>query len=617
MADIVRAAIHPGIGIARVGNSREEFFIGPELPYPVAAPKGGYKDKLGALKRQAARFRVYGYDATGKIVAELTSANADVAWTVHTANKKAAWYNFDSALDIPEAVPAARRNAAIAGADRDRLVIDPGPRRIAGANKKGKEFELTGGTFLEISVALGELRTDDAGRLVVLGGHGVSGSAAPNNTIYSCTNNDGWYDDTSDGPVTAEVRIGGRSIPVEPAWVVVAPPNYAPDIISVPTMHDVISDACRAVWFAPVTKPSFTKHILPILEAFVNLQWVSFGFHVQFGWKGPNNFTRPDFLAKLADPSPAFSEHRRQVFNMFRKPTYTSLGVDAWPQLYGDGTVISGEIGTDTDLRQYLALTSTQSAYLQAWSNGVFHADWNPAALPPAQQIEDVPLQQQPHTLDEASLKFCLGGAFHPGCEMTWPMRHYTMYSAPFRVRPRAAGMPEPDYGDELTPAFVASETGPLFAQGPGGLTRWMAVPWQADTGSCRAGYEGAYDPYLPTFWPARVPNHVLSQADYEKVMNRKLPLAERQAAFERRSTWYRILTGPAPFPQLMQLLGDFGELGVLERKAGPKGDADFPDVMYVESTPGIETDAPFDRNLRTEPAFRRLRSARRPREGD
>ena len=37
---IVRAAIYPGIGIARVGNSESDFYIGPEVTDPPAAPLG-------------------------------------------------------------------------------------------------------------------------------------------------------------------------------------------------------------------------------------------------------------------------------------------------------------------------------------------------------------------------------------------------------------------------------------------------------------------------------------------------------------------------------------------------------------------------------------------------
>ena len=62
---IVRAAIYPPIGIARVGNSRRRYFIGPEVSEPLPKDPGFYRDCDGALKRQAARFRIYGLDANG------------------------------------------------------------------------------------------------------------------------------------------------------------------------------------------------------------------------------------------------------------------------------------------------------------------------------------------------------------------------------------------------------------------------------------------------------------------------------------------------------------------------------------------------------------------------
>ena len=85
---IVSARISPAIGIARIGDSEHDYFIGPEVPHAVPPPAGGYKDDQGRLKRQAAQFRVYGYNAKGEAVAELTAAKAEIAWTVHVANTK-------------------------------------------------------------------------------------------------------------------------------------------------------------------------------------------------------------------------------------------------------------------------------------------------------------------------------------------------------------------------------------------------------------------------------------------------------------------------------------------------------------------------------------------------
>lgn len=63
---------------------------------------GPYRDDAGRIKRQAARFRVYGLDAQGRVVKEITAADAQIRWRVEIANKKSAWFSFDQALDIPE-----------------------------------------------------------------------------------------------------------------------------------------------------------------------------------------------------------------------------------------------------------------------------------------------------------------------------------------------------------------------------------------------------------------------------------------------------------------------------------------------------------------------------------
>jgi hypothetical protein len=211
--------------------------------------------------------------------------------------------------------------------------------------------------------------------------------------------------------------------------------------------------------------------------------------------------------------------------------------------------------------------------------------------------------------LDRAALTFCLADAFHPGCEMTWPMRHTTMDMAPFRIRHRLPGVPEPDYGPVLTPEIALGVEGPLYAQGPGGISRWMAVPWQTDTASCRAGYEGRYDPYIPTFWPARVPNHVLTEEDYRIVTDPGAPAEERRAAFERRAVWLRFLTGNY-LEQINQMVAEFGKLGVVEPRpgaagaeagdaSGDTGEPSFPARMMVESEVGFPVEeVPALRNL-------------------
>lgn len=586
---VAYAKIHPAIGISRVGNSKKEngFYIGPQVVDPAPKPERSYRDETGALKREVAEFRVYGYDAQGRVVCELTMQDGvDIEWTVEVANHKSAWYNFELALDIPEALtapPSTRRNATVPLPERSSLAIQPGPRSIAAPGASGRAYHFDGGSFMGIPVPLGELRTDPRGRLWVFGGSGKSASftgSAP--TTFA--NNDGWYDDTSDGPVTARVRLGGRELRVAPAWVVVAPPNYGPQQKSVRTMYALMTDVAIQAGQLPVSvRPSFKNDLLPIFKAMCDLQWMNAGFAAGFGYGMPQNFLAPDYLHKLSQPGETYAQLRRTVANAFRNPQYLDASMKPWPWVYGDAM----NVPMPPIPRAMNALTTTQLAMLARWADGEFIADLDPGtavASPPA--IDDVPLAEQPAMLDRAALEFCLADAFHPGCEMTWPVRHASMYSEPYRWRHRAKDDPEPDYGKTLTPAEACSFNGPLYGQFPGSITRWMAIPWQTDTASCRSGYDPEYDPYLPTFWPARVPNQVLSAGHYAKVMDEKLPRAERLAAFNERMDWDRTL-GVGYQQQLQAMVAHFDRQGIVELRKGIANDPDFPPVMQVEDRGG------------------------------
>jgi hypothetical protein len=591
---IVRAMIHPAIGIARVGNSPNDYFVGPEVIHPHGEAPGFYRDAAGALKRQAARFRIYGYNAAGVAVEELTTGRAAVRWTVHVANKKAAWYQWQMALDIPEAmtIQVPRRNAAVKAGDRQGLVIDGGPRSIEGPDAQSPESRFVG-KFQGTEVYLGEIRTDAAGRLLFLGGHGVS--ASPGGTpIFnpsdpnSFINADGWYDDMSDGPVTADVRIDGRSIPVEPAWVVTAPPNYGPALKAVRTLYDLLFDLNVSSGRFPFPSPvSFRDDVYPILCRLSGLQWANQGFAAQFGRGRPYDFAARALVEKLNHkPAPGeydtYAELRLQVLHSFRDPGATDNNQLPWPWVYGDAMALPPA----NTPRQNAAISPTQYAQLTAWAAGNFIADWG-GGIDPPRTIEDLPVAQRPAMLDRASLEFCLADAFHPGCEVTWPIRHPTLFAAPFRIRHRPVGTSEPDYGSVLTQAEALSVGGPLYAQGPGDLTRWMGLPWQADTGFCRSGYtvpSYTYDPYVPTFWPARVPNQVLTQANYSITVDLAQLREQRLAAFAQRLDWNAPLKGRDTAGQMVRMVEVFGSMGVLEIRPGIEDDPDLPETMMVAS---------------------------------
>jgi len=590
---IVSAKIHPGIGVARIGNSPDEYYIGPETVTPKEREVGFYRDGKGALKREGARFRVYGYNAAGEVVREIgAGAGDEIEWTVHVANRKGEWYRFIAALDIPDAasLQTILRNKSVAPADRGSLVIDPGPRAICGASKRGdKAWRLDSGKFMGKAVDLGEILTDEAGRLIFLGGLGEAGS--PNdNPLFdpsdpdSYNNADGWYDDTSDGPVSARVRVDGAELEAESAWVIVAPPNYAPDLVGWRSMYDLQRAVFTTAGQLPLPNPVlFTRDILPQLGRLSELQWVNKGIAGMFGAGGPVGFDDPDLIERLAavptDPdTDPWLELRRTIYNSFRPENLIAFSPGLWPYQYGDAFGSFSEASP----RNNLALASYQASLLRQWVSGAFVDDRAAAqAIPP--DVAGLPVAEQPAMLDRAAMSYCLADAFHPGCEMTWPMRHATLYSTPFRIRRRPEGEKEPDYGPKLNQEIALGLDGPLYAQGPGTITRYMALPWHGDTATCRSGYDPDYDPYLSTFWPARVPNQVLDEADYEKAMDESLPRAERLAAFHRRVDWEFSVLGPLDYPEIAEsMLKNFPLLGIVQKRPGPKNDPDIPPVIYV-----------------------------------
>lgn len=286
--------IHPGIGIARLGNSPEAFCISPEKPSalpidcdergnPLLSPDGtieqslkAFKDGEGRIKRQAARFQIWAYDdehPTGRPLklgdpvegGGNAGTLVNIQWRVYVANKKASWYEFAQLEGEHGYDPAHKlRNAAITGDDaRQHLIIDPGPGTVDHQTQRTAHFHRDGCDVYAPTFppalkpnsidTLGDLLTDDSGRLLVLGGHGHSGSYLYDEfgqpRIETYANNDGWFDDTSDGPVMARLEMYSslvgqtRFVDVEyPAWVVVGYPAYVPEILDIVTMDDVLED---------------------------------------------------------------------------------------------------------------------------------------------------------------------------------------------------------------------------------------------------------------------------------------------------------------------------------------------------------------------------------------
>lgn len=519
--------IHPALGFARLGNADPStYFIGPEAPGygPLGEAPGTtappYKVD-GKVKPQAVRFRLYEYGYVDNRLVPLrevtldTPGVVDIRWSVHLANKKASFNKFGGPPG-ESTPPLSLRNASVT--NRRSLEIDFGARSTGGRSAAPVEFR-PGGSDNPANEAcpldfagqpvidyLGQLRTDAQGRLIALGGKGKAAfqtAAAPPLPHYA--NNDGWFDDASDGPVTATVTItdasGTRQVPVDArgaAWLFCGPPDFAPRIRATVTGYDLLFDlAVRAIAIPPENGlydnggpleklrrmkndfrpgidpelstyvPSFDEDIQPLL-----LTGYNFWFVDGLVTAKHNHLIEPE----LADPGPAGQRHREMFLAYMRPPLgLPATGKGTMPKLLGDDPYV----GVNPDGLKKLTLTHVQWALAKRYAAGAFTPPTG--ASPPPPTIS-------PAGLDRAALENTVGGAFFPGIEFGWQLRNPALFIEPFRLNPTA------------TSGYYGETGQPI---GPGHFTRQMAVPWHADFNDCRN--EGSFG-----WWPSQRPTDVL-----------------------------------------------------------------------------------------------------------
>lgn len=595
-ANVRRLAVYPPLGVARVGDAtgEDDYVVGPEVvggapTLPDGRPAhylDDFRSPDGAIRRQAARFRVYAELADGGTRELTTDDGVDIRWRVRLANLKAGWYEFLQAMDLPGglAKPAPRRNPAVAGVDRALLDVTPAPRAISGGSQGGRAHSFDDGAFCGAPVYLGELRTDAAGRLLVLGGHGRSASHPPNQKPTTFANNNGWHDDVSDGPVHATVVFpDGTALEAEPGFVAVTPPNYAPGVNGLVTMDDAVRETFQAEgWIAVPTATSFVRDLWPIFLRLTELQWVNHGWFIASGEGSPLNAHAPDVLARLRDGSAGGAAWRRALFSLFRtaggdlEPDTGEL-----PAVFADGF---GEIRADENAIIALVVTPTMYAHLRRWAEGDFDDDW-PGAPPQPARFDDLPPEGQCAQLERAALHDCLGGPFHPGIELTWTMRLAGVWAGPYRLKVLPEDAPaRQDWGDVLQPAACLGPGGPYDGVAAGALTRFMGVPWQTDEASCNSDgdYHPSYFLSMPTFWGPRVPDQVLSSESYARMA--ALPAdaeLQRLKHFAHRSDWLRDIRATGYFARIANMVREWQDLGmVLPVRDAP---AHLPPGLRVE----------------------------------
>ena len=102
---------------------------------------------------------------------------------------------------------------------RSKLIVDPGPKTVTlGSDPVRLDAVFQGSRASPkdgVKVTLGELRTDDHGRLVFLGGTGLARSVQKTNELYqpeiiSEFDSVDWYDNACDGWVSVSVSHPAR-----------------------------------------------------------------------------------------------------------------------------------------------------------------------------------------------------------------------------------------------------------------------------------------------------------------------------------------------------------------------------------------------------------------------
>lgn len=559
--------VHPAIGVARVGNS-EDYVIAPETMAGSPPPQGGnltgglpirrgtesdairssdLRDASGALKRHAARFRLFAYSDGApeswprgdgrevRIGGEVDGRRiADIIWTVHVANKKTNWFvlaetdpqgiasyeganlpNIRNPSMTQTGVPQPVNNEklrTLARPDRLRkLVIDPGPRLVSGVSAApvrfdaltpARYFDGTRGAVIDLPDypksfpssdlgqldcpsgpidSLGEIQTDSCGRLLVLGGRGraVAWKIAGKSPLDDDVNNNQWFDDTSDGPVSATVVFeDGTRMAAHGAWVTATDPSFAPQILNVVSMWDDVYDIwVRQLALAPdifdqatdayseAYRPTFGDQVAPILKSASQQHWVA-----NLSEAGISAHAALARITETTDPAQTSLAGLSAVFRDPSKEEQQKNNTTLMPLHLGDG----GEA--------MLALRRTQYFFLQQWNKGRDHFRTGVANLGPGE------------FLDKATLVNCIGGRLSPGIDLTFVMREPALYqlpwqtsgAGPFRIRAKPLVYDSELVRDRpfLGVGYVPRHDDQAGLE-PGDLSKFLALPWHTDYNSC------------------------------------------------------------------------------------------------------------------------------------
>jgi hypothetical protein len=453
--------------------------------------------------------------------------------------------------------------------------------------------------------SMGGMETDAQGRLLVIGGKGYAAAwyqnenKNPNNPnapdqpfkLNSDIDNDGWFDDAGDGPVTAALTFSDgtvRKIDV-PAWCICADPAYAPQIRNVVSVWDetynawlrsselnldpqIFNTSTGTGTYNPSYQPGFNQDVWPLFRA-AHLQM----FTTDLNKKALGSHRRLDSVSADKDPATYLN-----VKNFIRNPSTDYKDND----LQTGAPLMPLSLG-DTGA-SFLTVTHTQYFFLEQW----YAKKYTPTEtlVPTAGEA-----------LDRNTLSNLLGGRFSPGIDLTFIVRDSFLYQmnwkdptiGPFRIGAAPLKYDSAQPGKPFLTVGYTPERGRPNTVEPGDLCKFMALPWHTDYNSC-ATHQPSPNPERNTTmfwsWPAQRPVSVYTYGDYQK--NNNSFFAKQQFSVRGAGTQVTLATGPNPGPppestgryqERVDMVKNWMNIGVVIQGPAIQGYGDGDPELFLE----------------------------------
>jgi len=485
---------------------------------------------------------------------------------------------------------------------RKELVNSPGPASVSADQKRTKvkgsfPFNPTGNSKVAKvlnataqPVQLATLEYDD-GDLIFYPADGISAALNPSDLNTDFADNSNWYDDICDGRVTATLtpKGGGTPIPISDAesaaWIATAPPDYAPQIQPISTMFDLIMGAAKE----EMTDTDFSM-VFPFMYRLYRMQWVNVGDFLSPSFKEAIDRLivggKFHYLYQNDSGNEAYNV-RNSIFSLFRNPHYDYTNEPIIPSKEMTDLINLGSGNEDLKLptypgdginypgspAQWFAVPPLLYAHLENWRDGKF--DGLEGSFEHMDKIGEHYRRQfidaandeskRPLLMTRAVLETLYGGGFHPGVELTWPLRHEQIYkrnTLPFKtvtdeanlyglreVRVNAA-TPERqkeifynDFGLQINAQDITdslekdNEKNWFWEITPGDFTKWMGIPWQSDAGSCQKVFTDSQYP-VPAWWAANLPVDVLTEESLVKIQDKAVLDDTKLNIYANRLPW-------------------------------------------------------------------------------